>query len=161
MTLSAANVAVAWTQDLGGFYKNDSTDTPPGWLHDEEMYLRWLQFGVFSPSFRTHCSHCDPRIWSYSNFELLRQTFLLRNRLMPYIYTAAYQTYQTGITTLYPLYYEYSDNEEAYTYSTYRGPGYAIEYLFGENIFITPITSAVDSKGKAYHLDGIWFPPGF
>ena len=32
---------------------------------DGELYARWLQFGAISPILRTHCSHCDRRIWVY------------------------------------------------------------------------------------------------
>jgi len=71
LTLTAANVGVGWTHDLGGFMVNGGGgDTPENRAqHNPEMLLRWLQFGAYSPLFRTHCSHCEIRPWTYPNFE--------------------------------------------------------------------------------------------
>lgn len=58
----------------------------------------------------------------------------LRYSLFPYIYTMARKTYDTGISICRPLYYEYPDVEEAYTYDN--------EYFFGDDILVAPITEA-------------------
>lgn len=98
-----------WNHDLGGFMKPDDGDTagPPCkgcWYHNPERYARWLQAGVFQGIFRTHMSAPgDPTPWRYPNFEVLREAFQLRNALGPYIYTAAFQAYQTGVLPCHPL----------------------------------------------------------
>eukprot|EP01052_Picozoa_sp_SAG31_P016575 SAG31_NODE_1103_length_9895_cov_13.722540_2_plen_693_part_00 len=106
LSITAANVLVAWTHDLGGFMSNipGSNNDFNGKQHDDpELYLRWLQFGAWSSVFRVHCSHCEPRAWVYPNSELLFKAYQLRNALVPYIYTAAWKSSRTGVLLLHPL----------------------------------------------------------
>ena len=85
MTITGSNVATAWTHDLGGFVNcADATcRTVSQTQRDPEQFLRWLQFGAFSPIFRTHCDHCELRPWLFSNFEELAPVYRLRNALVP------------------------------------------------------------------------------
>jgi alpha-glucosidase (family GH31 glycosyl hydrolase) len=57
-------------------------------MRDPELFLRWLQFGAVSPLFRTHCTHCEIRPWLYPNYPLLKESYLLRSALHPYVYVA-------------------------------------------------------------------------
>ena len=145
-TATASNVCFGyWGHDLGGHLQIG--DPNP------ELMLRWLQFGVFSPIFRTHGASQwgnERRIWKYSNFPLMLEACNLRYQLMPYIYTAARQAYDTGISICRPLYYEWPEENEAY-----RQEG---EYMFGDNILVSPIVTAAESSGKAYHKT--WLPEG-
>ena len=145
-TATASNVCFGyWGHDLGGHLQIG--DPNP------ELMLRWLQFGVFSPIFRTHGASQwgnERRIWKYSNFPLMLEACNLRYQLMPYIYTAARQAYDTGISICRPLYYEWPEENEAY-----RQEG---EYMFGDNILVSPIVTAAESNGKAYHKT--WLPEG-
>ena len=61
---------------------------------------------------------------------------------------------------LHPLYYDYPDEDYAYTFSKYRGPGQAIEYAFGDDLIVVPITMPVDNTTKVATFDDIWMPPG-
>jgi alpha-glucosidase (family GH31 glycosyl hydrolase) len=74
----------------------------------------------------------------------------LRYQLMPYIYTAARQAYDTGVSICRPLYYEWPEENEAY-----RQEG---EYMFGNDILVSPIVTPVDADGKAFHKT--WLPSG-
>ena len=145
-TATASNVCFGyWGHDLGGHLQIG--DPNP------ELMLRWLQFGVFSPIFRTHGASQwgnERRIWKYSNFPLMLEACNLRYQLMPYIYTAARQAYDTGISICRPLYYEWPEENEAY-----RQEG---EYMFGDNILVSPIVTSAESSGKAYHKT--WLPEG-
>ena len=145
-TATASNVGYGyWGHDLGGHQQ--SGDNNP------ELYLRWMQYGVFSPIFRTHAtnaSNIERRIWKYPNFPQLRETVLLRYALFPYIYTSARATYDTGVGICRPLYYQWPEASEAYRYED--------EYLFGSDILVAPITSPVDSEGLACRT--IWLPEG-
>jgi alpha-glucosidase (family GH31 glycosyl hydrolase) len=72
-----------------------------------ELWLRWVQFGVFSPVFRTHCeSVCSCFPWDYMVDETytaaITAAYLLRGRLQPYIYTAAFVAFQTGTVLFSP-----------------------------------------------------------
>ncbi len=115
--------------------------------------LRWIQFGVFTPIFRSHATKDDRierRMWKFSNFPLMRDAVKLRYALFPYIYTMARKTYDTGIGICRPLYYEFPDDEEAYRYEG--------EYFFGDDILVAPITEAA-ADGKTSSKE-IWFPEG-
>ena len=149
-TPTASNVCFGyWGHDLGGHQRAGSKDLP----NDPQLYLRWLQFGVFTPIFRTHAT-IDPaierRIWEFPNFNDLRKMVVLRYQMVPYIYTAARQAYDTGVSICRPMYYDYPENDEAYSYEN--------EYMFGDNILVAPVVSPVDSNGLAHRK--VWLPKG-
>ena len=147
-TATASNVGFGyWGHDLGGH------NYAPTKNNDPELYLRWMQFGVFTPIFRTHASNhpdLERRIWKYSNFQQLRETVLLRYELMPYIYTAARQAYDTGISICRPLYYEWPEENNAYRYED--------EYYFGDDILVAPVVTAAGAGGLARRT--VWLPRG-
>ena len=145
-TATASNVCFGyWGHDLGGHLQIAPTNS--------ELMLRWLQFGVFSPIFRTHGASQEGnerRIWKLDNFPMLLDCVNLRYQLMPYIYTAARQAYDTGISICRPLYYDWPEENEAY-----RQEG---EYMFGDDILVSPIVTAADDNQKAFHKT--WLPEG-
>ena len=145
-TATASNVCFGyWGHDIGGHLQIG--DKNP------ELMLRWLQYGAFSPIFRTHGASQagnERRIWKYDNFQLLLDVCNLRYQLMPYIYTAVRQAYDTGISICRPLYYEWPEENEAY-----RREG---EYMFGDNILVSPIVTAAEADGTTWHQT--WLPEG-
>lgn len=147
-TATAANVGYGyWGHDLGGHAFTDENI-----VNDPELVLRWIQFGVFTPIFRTHAtkdSRIERQIWKFPNFPDMLQAVNLRYSLFPYIYTAARETYDSGISICRPLYFEYPETEEAYLYEN--------EYFFGNDILVAPIVEpAADGKS----VKEIWFPEG-
>ena len=149
-TSTASNVCFGyWGHDLGGHQKTGNSGDP----NDPELYLRWMQFGVFTPIFRTHATKdasIERRIWEFNNFNDLRDVVQLRYRMIPYIYTAARQAYDTGISICRPMYYDNPEENEAYRYES--------QYMFGDNLLVAPIASAADNEGLAYRK--VWLPKG-
>lgn len=147
-TATASNVGYGyWGHDLGGHAWTDENNA-----NNPDLVLRWIQFGVFTPIFRTHAtkdSRIERQIWKFPNFPTMRDAVKLRYALFPYIYTAAREAYDTGISICRPLYYNYPDSEEAYTYEG--------EYMFGNNILVAPITEAACD---GLSTKEIWFPEG-
>ncbi|MBO4589461.1 MAG: DUF5110 domain-containing protein [Bacteroidaceae bacterium] len=145
-TATASNVGYGyWGHDLGG-HQQSGADNP-------ELYLRWMQYGVFSPIFRTHAtnaSNIERRIWKFPNFRQLRETVVLRYSLFPYIYTYAREAYDTGVSICRPLYYEWPEENNAYSYED--------EFLFGNDILVAPVLSPVNSEGLARRT--VWLPKG-
>lgn len=147
-TATASNVGYGyWGHDLGGHAFTDEAT-----VNNPELVLRWIQFGVFTPIFRTHATKDDRierRIWKFENFPDMLQAVKLRYELFPYIYTMARRAYDTGVSICRPLYYEYPDAEEAYNYEG--------EYFFGDDILVAPITEAATNGVSTKR---IWFPEG-
>ncbi|CAF1060534.1 unnamed protein product [Adineta steineri] len=148
-TATAANVGYGfWSHDLGGHTREP----------DPELYTRWLQWGAFSPMFRTHCTkdaNNDRRLWTYPwtyQNNLARFT-RLRQALIPYLYTAARRTYDSGLSVVLPVYYYYPENDEAYSYSN--------QYFFGSNILVSPISQPVNQSTGLVENWPMWFPPDF
>jgi alpha-glucosidase len=147
-TATAANVGYAyWSHDIGGHM--------PGAI-EPELYLRWIQWGIFSPILRTHTTKnpdAERRIWAYPEpySDLMRDCFARRHALEPYIYTEARKTYDTGLAFVRPLYYDWPEAQQAYDSKN--------EYMFGDNILVDPITQPVAKDSQLAKIS-VWLPPG-
>ena len=109
MTITGANVLTAWRHDVSGFFQGDDDKMSPNGLRDPELFLRWLQFAAFSPIVPHHCNHCELRPWMYPNFPLLRDVFQLRNALVPYLYSAAFESSRTAVLPVHALYLDWPE----------------------------------------------------
>jgi alpha-glucosidase (family GH31 glycosyl hydrolase) len=147
-TAVAANVGYAyWSHDIGGHM--------PGAI-EPELYLRWIQWGIFSPILRTHGTKnpgAERRIWAYPEpyANLMRQCFARRYALQPYIYTEARKTYDTGLAFLRPLYFEWPEAPKVYEAKN--------EYMFGDSLLAHPVTQPV-AKDSQLSKISVWLPAG-
>ncbi|MBR2589990.1 MAG: DUF5110 domain-containing protein [Clostridia bacterium] len=147
-TATASNIGYSWwSHDIGGHMLG---------YNDDELYTRWVQFGVFSPIMRLHSSNNEfmgKEPWRYSDEagRLAIEALRLRHRLLPYIYTMNYRTHTEGRALIEPMYYHYPENENAYTVPN--------EYFFGSELIAAPIT---EKRDKITLLAGteIWLPAG-
>ncbi len=146
-TNNAANAGYTWwSHDIGGHMKG---------VQDDELYLRWLQYGVFSPINRLHSSNSEfmgkepwKRSWAV---EKISEDFLrLRHKMIPYLYAANYQTHQNGIPICMPMYYRY-DCDEAYEAKN--------QYIFGGQLLVCPITQPADKRLNLAKAR-VWLPEG-
>ena len=150
-TATAANVGYGWwSHDLGGHTEQPAPD----------LYTRWIQFGALSPVFRTHCTKDgsnDRRIWMFpnENYRIMRTFTRLRAALVPYIADHALTTYDTGLSLLLPLYYQWPLSPEAYPDSGLS----STTYLYGSSLLASPIVTAVDND-TALAFKTIWIPEG-
>ncbi|MDR1762728.1 MAG: glycoside hydrolase family 31 protein [Dysgonamonadaceae bacterium] len=148
---TASNVLYGyWSHDLGGHYgANAAGDTI-----NPELFARWMQFGAVSPIMRTHASKSatlnkEPWIFSPEIFNALRNSILERYQLAPYIYAMARKTYDEGLSLCRPLYYDYPESPEAYSFRN--------EYMFGDEILVAPITAP---SINGYSSLDVWLPAG-
>jgi alpha-glucosidase (family GH31 glycosyl hydrolase) len=121
-----------------------------------ELYLRWVQFGVFSPIFRLHSTNkaaLDRRPWGKPEriFHAARDAMQLRHILIPYIYSMAWRAHQTGISLVTPMYY--ADVLDASAFDAQD------QYYFGSELFVAPILTASDSATTAA-VRKVWYPAG-
>ena len=150
-TATAANVGYGyWGHDIGGNCHPDGSDGLDG-----ELFTRWLQSAVFTPIFKTHSSKSpliERRIWKYpEHFFALREAMRLRYRLVPYIYTAAREAYDTGVAICRPMYYDWPEEAAAYAVTN--------AYMFGNDILAATISRPMDKASGVSTLD-LWLPPG-
>jgi len=109
--------------DLGGF---------AGANLDDELYVRWLQYGVFQPIYRPHAQEEVPSEPVYRSKEAktkAKKAIELRYQLLPYNYNLAFENNQTGMPLMRPLFFEepekYTENDQT--------------YLWGNDFLITPV----------------------
>ena len=151
-TAQASNIGYAWWgHDIGGHQQPKGVNKT-----DPELYTRWLQEGVFTPIFKTHSTKdfsMEKRFWVFpDHFDAMREAIRLRYDLSPYIYTAARQSYDTGVGLCRPLYYAWPEDEKAYSWKQ--------EFMFGDNILATVVCEPADKQtGLADRK--MWFPHGF
>ena len=92
-----------WTTDIGGFISGGNLNDPKF----RELFVRWFQFGVFSPIFRVHGTRSpdENELWSYGPDaqKILVDFDTLRYRLLPYIYSLAWQVTSNHATLMRPL----------------------------------------------------------
>ena len=130
--------------DLGGF---------AGANLDNELYTRWLQYGVFQPIYRPHAQEevpAEPVFREPKTKALAKQSIELRYKLLPYNYTLAFQNNQTGAPLMRPLFFDEPNNRDLLTKIT--------SYLWGNDFLITPIlTSGVKEIEVYFPPNSIWF----
>jgi alpha-glucosidase (family GH31 glycosyl hydrolase) len=144
--IRAGQVGMAYvSHDLGGF---SHPDTP---LIDPLRYMRWLEFGVFNPVMRFHSApgagSRSPWDYGAANLEIARRWLKLRNSLVPYLYTAARQAYDSGLPIVRGLYLEHPADPASYRFD---------EYLFGDAFLVAPILTPSDYR-QVYLPEGRWF----
>ncbi len=147
-TANSANAAYTWwSHDIGGHMFG---------TRDDELYIRWLQLGVFSPIMRLHSSNMlalGKEPWKYSSevCRAAKEWLRLRHKLIPYIYTMDHRTHTDGVALCEPMYYSYPENESAY-----KVPN---QFMFGSELMVCPITKP-NSKKLLMGSTKAWIPEG-
>ena len=150
-TATASNACYGyWGHDIGGHMQIKGVKET-----DPELYTRWIQSGVFTPIFKTHSTKdmtMEKRFWVFpDHFDAMREAVRLRYDLTPYIYTAARQAYDTGVSITRPLYYYWPEEDKAYQWKE--------EFMFGDDILATTVCTPID-KATGLAERAMWFPEG-
>jgi len=147
-TATAANVGYAWwSHDIGGHQ--------PGPVEDE-LYVRWVQYGIFSPVLRLHSGReprAERRIWKFSDeaFAELKEAFRFRYALVAYTYSATRRSYEDGVSLCRPLYHDWPDETCAYDHPN--------QYMFGDDLMIAPVVGPMQRTSGGAPVD-VWVPQG-
>ena len=147
-TASASNIGYGWwSHDIGGHMLGS---------YDEELQVRWVQLGVFSPIMRLHSSssrfnHKEP--WNYDATARVAITRYLRFRhqLIPYLYTMNERFSRTGESLVAPMYHEYPNEAAAYSVPN--------EYCFGSELVCAPVTEPCIKELNRAPVT-VWLPGG-
>ena len=130
--------------DLGGF---------AGPNLDDELYTRWLQYGVFQPIFRQHAQEevaAEPVLREQKTKELAKAAIELRYRMLPYNYTLAFENNQLGLPLMRPLIYEEQNNEKLF--------GVSDTFLWGHEFLVSPVLSKGAKEAQVYFpSSNSWF----
>ena len=147
-TVTASNIGYSWwSHDIGGHM---------GGFRDDELIVRWLQFGVFSPINRLHSSSTEfirkePWCYEEKTERIMKQWLRFRHRLFPYIYTMNYRNHTALEPFLQPMYYAHPKNAAAYEVKN--------QFMFGSELMVAPITqpnNPITCKGSTK----VWLPKG-
>ncbi|MBQ2639730.1 MAG: DUF5110 domain-containing protein [Bacilli bacterium] len=149
--LNASNIGVSfWSHDVGGNH---------GGIEEGELYIRYLELSVFSPILRFHGARSkyykkEPWLWDVTTTAIAVDYLRLRHRLIPYIYTEAYNYTKSGTPLIQPFYYNYM--------WVYDDELYKNQYYFGSQLLVCPILTKKDpTMNRTVHRffipDGIWY----
>lgn len=147
-TANANNVAYSWwSHDIGGHYMG---------YRDDDLYMRWLQFGVFSPIMRLHSTSIEilgKEPWKFRSevYKCAKDWLVLRHKMIPYIFTMDYRNHQDGIALCEPMYYSYPKHNNAYYVPN--------QYMFGSELMVCPITKPQHKELNMGSVDA-WIPDG-
>lgn len=147
-TANAANAAYGWwSHDIGGHHQG---------FRDDELYLRWIQFGTFSPILRLHSTAIEllgKEPWKYRQdvYKSAKEWLNFRHRLIPYIFSMNHRCHDDGIALCEPMYYSYPNNKNAYCVPN--------QYMFGSELMVCPITSPQKKEMEMGSAE-VWIPDG-
>ena len=145
MTASATNIGYTWwSHDIGGHHMGYKSD---------DLYIRWLQFGVFSPIMRLHSTAREfmgKEPWKYSESarSIADEYLRFRHRLIPYLYSMNYLTYRDCKALIEPMYYSFNVSE------AYRVKN---QYTFGNGLVVAPVTEKLCKKTLMAKTE-LWVP---
>ena len=148
-----------WCNDVGGFNNlppehhpvhpplidpSDARETVGGYDDYPELYVRWYQYGVFQPIFRTHGTRTFNEIWSYGKQAepILEKYLKLRYELLPYIYSLGYQSYKTGAPYMRALFMDFPNDPNVSEIGD--------EYMFGPAFLVAPVTDQGATTRSVY-----------
>ena len=147
-TANAANVAYGWwSHDIGGHHQG---------CRDDDLYLRWLQFGTFSPILRLHSTAIEllgKEPWKYRQdvYKSAKEWLNFRHKLIPYIFSMNHRCHGDGVALCEPMYYSYPNDKNAYNVPN--------QYMFGSELMVCPITSP-QKKEVGMGSVRAWIPDG-
>ena len=129
--------------DIGGF-----SGSP-----DAELYMRWFQLSAFLPLFRTHSAigtrPREPWVFGEPTTSILRNFTKLRYSLLPYLYSLAWDTSQTGIPPIRPLFWENPEDPSLWDIDD--------EFLLGDALLIAPVIAKGVQTRQISLPEGIWY----
>lgn len=146
-----------FNSDIGGFFagaynKVWGDDSAPRNPLYQELYTRWMQYGLFCPVFRSHGTEVPRELWLYGQagepvYDALVEAVRLRYRLLPYIYSTAWQVTHQADSYMHPLVARYPHDRRTWDMGD--------EFLFGPSLLAAPIVQALYTPETANNVDAM------
>lgn len=145
-----------WNSDIGGFFANrwvkgGGTKNP----EYQELYTRWMQFGVFCPMMRSHGTALSREIWNFGErgtwcFDAQEKMIKLRYRLLPYTYSTSWDVSKNHGTFMRPLIMDFAADKNTHDVGH--------QYMFGRSLMVAPVTKYKAQKWTVYLPEGAdWY----
>jgi alpha-D-xyloside xylohydrolase len=158
-----------WDTDIAGFFSPplgtnyrpehtpliDSSDvrsTVGNYVDYPELFVRWFEWGAFQPIMRAHGERDHNEVWSYGKQAepILAKYLRLRYELLPYTYSLAFSSYQTGAPYMRALFMDFPKDD--------RIAGIGDEYMFGPAFLVAPVTDQGATSRNVYLPAGVeWY----
>ena len=142
--------------DIGGFFCNAYNTRGPGSAPKnpqfQELYVRWMQYGLFCPVFRSHGADAPREIWQFGKkgepvYDAIEKQIRLRYRLIPYLYSTAWQVTSNNESYLRPLFSDFAQDRRVWDI--------ADEFMFGRSILAAPILDPQYTEEKIVRTDAM------
>ncbi len=139
--------------DIGGFFPGSYNK--PGETQScsrnplfQELYVRWLQFGLFNPMMRSHGESSRREIWEFGSkgepvYDAIAKAINARYSYLPYIYATAWQVSSADDSFMRPLVMDFSRDSRVWDLSD--------EFMFGRSLLVSPVTHALYTQDETRH----------
>jgi alpha-D-xyloside xylohydrolase len=150
-----------WDTDIAGFFSpavpadyhplhkplidgSDVHGTLGNYADYPELFVRWFEWGAFHPIMRAHGERNHNELWSYGKQAepILAKYLKLRYQLLPYTYSAAYRSYQTGAPYMRALFMDFAQDPKALEIPD--------EYMYGPAFLVAPVTEQGGTRREVY-----------
>jgi alpha-D-xyloside xylohydrolase len=150
-----------WDTDIAGFFSpslppayhplhkplvdaSDVRDTVGNYEDYPELFVRWFEWGTFQPVMRAHGERNHNEVWSYGKEAepILEKYLRLRYQLLPYTYSIAYRSYETGAPFMRALFMDFPNDPNV---ADIRD-----EYMFGPAFLVAPVTEQGATQRSVY-----------
>ena len=135
--------------DIGGFfcgsYNTRGSGSAPKNPQFQELYVRWMQYGLFCPVFRSHGADAPREIWQFGKkgepvYDAIEKQIRLRYRLIPYLYSTAWQVTSNNDSYMRPLFADFASDKKVWNMTD--------EFMFGRSILACPIVNPQYTEEK-------------
>jgi len=140
-----------FNSDIGGFfagvYKRNGGANNPMF---QELYVRWLQYGTFTPMMRSHGTDVPREIYQFGKkgdvvYDIIEKFINLRYSMLPYIYSVSWDVSKNSSSFLRALLMDFSSDKKAWDINN--------EYLFGKSFLVAPILNPQYTPEKFIKTD--------
>ena len=145
-----------YNTDIGGFFCNAYNTKGPGSAPQnpqyQELYVRWMQYGLFTPVFRSHGADAPREIWQFGKkgepvYDAIEKMIRLRYRLIPYLYSTAWQVTSNNESYIRPLFSDFAADKRVWDMTD--------ELMFGRSILAAPIVNPLYTEEQIIKEDAM------
>ncbi|TRX09503.1 glycoside hydrolase family 31 protein [Flavobacterium gawalongense] len=135
-----------WNADIGGFFagrwEKDGGENNPEF---RELYVRWLQFGTFTPMMRSHGTQIPREIYNFGkkgvwSYDAIEKNINLRYSLLPYLYSTAWEVTSQSASIMYALPLVFENDPKVRDIKD--------EFMFGHSFLVAPVVKPMYTGKK-------------